>query len=145
MPGALGMEFQPEEPKEFNTVLLCGTGSTQTAAHLLQSYLSLSCKIPIYTQDGFSLPAWAANQNTLVIISGFSGDEPELNTLFSQGKAKWLPAHGNCHWRTAFDRCQISRGSIYRVCPYRSGKDCSWLRILPSAGYPAKIRAGQYI
>ncbi|HEX7555650.1 MAG TPA: SIS domain-containing protein [Leptolinea sp.] len=82
----LGMEFQPEESMEFNNVLLCGTGSTHTVAHLLQSYLSLNCKIPIYTLDGFSLPAWAANQNTLIIISGFNGDEPELNALFSQGK-----------------------------------------------------------
>jgi glucose/mannose-6-phosphate isomerase len=81
----LGMEFQPEESMGFNTVLLCGTGSTHIAGHLLQSYLSLSCKLPIHTLDGFSLPAWVENKNTLVLISGFSGDEPELNALFSQG------------------------------------------------------------
>ena len=84
----LGMEFQPEEFVEFSNVLLCGTGSTHTANQVLQRYLSQNCKTPIITLDGFSLPSWTESRNTLVIISGFSGDEAELNVLFSQGRQK---------------------------------------------------------
>src|SRR5512133_2124392 len=84
----LGMEFIPEESIEINNVLLCGTGCTHTANQLLQSYLSQNSKIPTNILDGFSLPFWAEDRNTLVIVSGFTGDETELITLFSQGLQK---------------------------------------------------------
>jgi glucose/mannose-6-phosphate isomerase len=73
------------EIKDITQVYLCGVGSTFIAARLLQSFLSQSCTLPIHAVCDFDLPAWAKNNQTLLILSGYDGNEIELRKIFSSG------------------------------------------------------------
>ncbi|HEX7555821.1 MAG TPA: SIS domain-containing protein [Leptolinea sp.] len=77
--------ISPLDQSEISQILICGVGTSFTAAKLLKSYLEPVCLIPIHVTCGFELPAWASNNQTLLIISGFTGNEIELQRSFSNG------------------------------------------------------------
>jgi hypothetical protein len=73
-----GRAFKMEFPADISHIILCGTGTSYTAASILTAYLSGFSFIPVTAIHGSTLPAWAKGEKTLVIVTGVSGDEPDL-------------------------------------------------------------------
>ncbi len=70
---------------EISHVLIGGIGSTLTAARLLQNLLSRTCEIPVQSICSPHLPIYSGNHKTLLIISGYEGNEVELLKMFASG------------------------------------------------------------
>ena len=68
-------------------ILICGTGSSAIAANLIKQYLEPICQIPITVWQDCEIPAWAKSNRTLVLVSGFTGEEKELLASFESGLA----------------------------------------------------------
>ena len=66
-------------------VVIAGMGGSAIAADLLTAYLLPICKIPIFVQRDYGLPAWAYGPDTLVIASSHSGNTEETLDSFETG------------------------------------------------------------
>lgn len=66
-------------------VLICSTGSSAIAATMVKQYLEPICPIPITVWQDCDIPAWAKNNRSLVLVSGFTGEENELLASFAVG------------------------------------------------------------
>jgi glucose/mannose-6-phosphate isomerase len=79
-----GRDFMMDIPTDISQIILCGTGTSYTAACILTAYLSGISTIPVTAIHGSTLPAWAQGEKTLVILTGLTGDEPELIRALTQ-------------------------------------------------------------
>jgi glucose/mannose-6-phosphate isomerase len=67
----------------FSSVLFCGLGGSAISGDLLSDYLYGELTIPFYVVRGYNLPSYV-NQNTLVIISSYSGNTEETISCLEQ-------------------------------------------------------------
>jgi glucose/mannose-6-phosphate isomerase len=81
----LGKKASLPKLSDIAHILICGAGSTATAATLVKYYLEPNFSIPISVLSGGGVPIWAKGKNVLVLVSSFSGEEPELLASFSSG------------------------------------------------------------
>lgn len=86
-----GLDFHYGTTADIKQVILTGTGVSYTMAALLASYLEdISC-IPVNACRASHIPASVSGENTLAIITGVTGDEPELVrslSLFKERKCQ---------------------------------------------------------
>jgi len=66
---------QPEY-KNINNIILCGMGGSAYGGYIAQSLYKDNLKVPIYINNDYHLPKYA-NENTLIIISSYSGNTEE--------------------------------------------------------------------
>ena len=69
--------------KKFSSIVFCGLGGSAISGDLLCDYLSGELKIPFNVVRGYNLPSFV-NENTLVIISSYSGNTEESISCFEQ-------------------------------------------------------------
>jgi glucose/mannose-6-phosphate isomerase len=81
----LGEKFDIHQIGAVDSVLICGTGSSATAAELIKSYLAPFCPVAITVCKDYQIPAWAKTPQTLILVSGFTGEEGELLAAFTSG------------------------------------------------------------
>lgn len=62
--------------KSIENVLICGLGGSGIGGKIVSQIADKHCNIPILTHNTYSLPNFV-NENTLVIISSYSGDTEE--------------------------------------------------------------------
>ena len=67
----------------FSSIVFCGLGGSAISGDLLCDYLSGELKLPFNVVRGYNLPSYA-NENTLVIISSYSGNTEETISCFEQ-------------------------------------------------------------
>jgi glucose/mannose-6-phosphate isomerase len=65
-------------------VLIAGMGGSAIGADLLVAYTAPHSGLPIIVQRNYSLPAWAAGPDTLVVASSHSGNTEETLAAFDQ-------------------------------------------------------------
>ena len=69
----------------FSSVVISGQGGSAIGGFLILDLLDLrKIKIPILVNQGYELPAWA-NNNTLLIVSSYSGNTEETINILNQG------------------------------------------------------------
>jgi glucose/mannose-6-phosphate isomerase len=73
-----GRDFQVLIPAGISQVVFTGTGVSYFTADLLASFLEDSVSIPAHACLPLRIPAGVKGENALVIITGVTGDEPEL-------------------------------------------------------------------
>lgn len=73
----------------YSNIVLGGLGGSAIGGDLVRSYLGNDLAIPFEIVRGYDLPASARN-NTLVIISSYSGNTEESLSLFDQALARGL-------------------------------------------------------
>ncbi len=66
----------PDDLKQAKNIIICGLGGSAIGGDLLRSYLGYECRIPIFINRNYFLPAFA-DKNSLVVISSYSGDTEE--------------------------------------------------------------------
>ena len=72
---------------KFSSIVFCGLGGSAISGDLLCDYLSGELEIPILVTRGYNLPKFV-NENTLVIISSYSGNTEETISCFEQALKK---------------------------------------------------------
>jgi glucose/mannose-6-phosphate isomerase len=84
----IGKQFYvPDELKFVKNIIITGLGGSAIGADLLRSYLRYEIKIPLLVNRNYFLPAFADN-NTLVIISSYSGNTEETLSAYDDAKSK---------------------------------------------------------
>ncbi len=78
----LGQRQPLPEFKGISHILISGMGGSAIGADLLAAYIAPSCQIPVFVHRDYSLPAWAHDQETLVIASSHSGNTEETLAVF---------------------------------------------------------------
>lgn len=63
-------------------VIIAGMGGSAIGADLVAAYIAPTCRVPVLLHRNYSLPAWAAGRNTLVIASSHSGNTEETVSSF---------------------------------------------------------------
>lgn len=80
-------QHQPLEALKDSTdlkrVLIAGMGGSAIGADLLAAYISPACRLPVFVQRDYGLPAWAHGPETLVIASSHSGNTEETIDSFT--------------------------------------------------------------
>jgi len=69
--------------KNFSSIVFCGLGGSAIGGDLLCDYLFGEMKLPFIVVRGYNLPS-LVNENTLVIISSYSGNTEESISCFEQ-------------------------------------------------------------
>jgi len=73
--------------KTFETILVSGLGGSAISADLLQNFLYNEIKIPYFVNRNYFLPPFI-NQNSLVIISSYSGNTEETYSVLGSAIKK---------------------------------------------------------
>lgn len=93
-----GLQYKQEEYKvdiqnedhdgrQITSVVIAGMGGSALSALLIKSWLKSELMIPMEVVRSYDLPAYV-NQNTLVIVSSYSGNTEETISCFNQARAK---------------------------------------------------------
>jgi glucose/mannose-6-phosphate isomerase len=77
----------PDYLSNISKIIVCGLGGSAIGGDLLRSYLWYQIKLPIYINRNYRLPAFA-DENTLAIISSYSGDTEESLSCYEEAKQK---------------------------------------------------------
>ncbi|MEJ2104427.1 MAG: hypothetical protein P8X47_07615 [Ignavibacteriaceae bacterium] len=73
--------------EKFSSIVFCGLGGSAISGDLLIDYLSVELSIPFSVVRGYDIPSFA-NNNTLIIISSYSGNTEETISCFNQAIKK---------------------------------------------------------
>lgn len=77
----------PKELGNINKIIISGLGGSAIAGDLIRSILLYEIKIPVYVNRNYLLPAFA-DENTLVIISSYSGNTEESLSAYEDALKK---------------------------------------------------------
>ncbi|MEO8399351.1 MAG: bifunctional phosphoglucose/phosphomannose isomerase [Ignavibacteriaceae bacterium] len=69
--------------KRFNSIIVTGLGGSAISADLMQNFLHDEIKIPFIVNRSYNLPVFV-NENTLVVVSSYSGNTEETLSVFEQ-------------------------------------------------------------
>ncbi len=73
--------------KEISNILVCGLGGSGIGGNIVSELVALDAKVPFHVAKGYFIPAFVS-ENTLVIISSYSGNTEETLQCFEQALAK---------------------------------------------------------
>lgn len=73
--------------KKFNNILVTGLGGSAISGDLMQNYLRDELTLPFVVNRNYSLPAFT-DENTLLIVSSYSGNTEETISVFQQAVEK---------------------------------------------------------
>jgi glucose/mannose-6-phosphate isomerase len=79
-----GLSMSLPEWKGIRGVLIAGMGGSAIGADLLAAYTAPTCPVPIMVLRNYTLPAWAQEPETLVVVSSHSGNTEETLAVFEQ-------------------------------------------------------------
>ncbi|MCI0713658.1 MAG: bifunctional phosphoglucose/phosphomannose isomerase [Chloroflexi bacterium] len=74
----------PDDLSDVRQVVIAGMGGSAIGGDLLASYVATTCPVPIVVLRGYDLPAYAQGNDTLVIVSSFSGNTEETLAVYEQ-------------------------------------------------------------
>jgi len=69
-------------------VVIAGMGGSAISADLLAAYIASGCRLPVFVQRDYELPAWAREKETLFIASSHSGNTEETLSALEIALAK---------------------------------------------------------
>jgi len=72
---------------DFNKVIVTGLGGSAISADLMQNFLRTEMNFPYFVNRNYNLPPFA-DQNTLVVVSSYSGNTEETFSVFNEAVKK---------------------------------------------------------
>jgi glucose/mannose-6-phosphate isomerase len=81
------IDFAKSAGKGFNKIVFCGLGGSAIGADLIRSYVALECRVPIFVNRDYTIPAFV-DKDTLLIISSYSGNTEEILSAYEKGKER---------------------------------------------------------
>jgi glucose/mannose-6-phosphate isomerase len=73
--------------KNFNSIIVTGLGGSAISADLMSNFLGSELSIPFIVNRNYHLPSFA-DENTLLIVSSYSGNTEETISVFDEGIRK---------------------------------------------------------
>ena len=73
----LGSSVRLSQPKKIQKILFCGMGGSAIGGDIIREAGFSSSKIPFFVHRASTIPSWV-DQNTLVILSSYSGNTQEV-------------------------------------------------------------------
>jgi glucose/mannose-6-phosphate isomerase len=70
--------------KKFNSIVVTGLGGSAISGDLMANFLGNELKVPFIVNRNYSIPAFA-NENTLLIVSSYSGNTEETISVLNEG------------------------------------------------------------
>lgn len=83
----------PENYRNFKNIIACGMGGSSLGAHVIQALFQDRLKIPLVLLRDYELPAFA-NQDSLVILSSYSGTTEEVVNCAQEAISRNLKCFG---------------------------------------------------
>jgi glucose/mannose-6-phosphate isomerase len=80
---ALGLNINIPVVKKITSVVVTGMGGSAISADLAMNYLQDEIRVPFFVNRSYNLPAFA-DDNTLIVISSYSGNTEESVSVFHQ-------------------------------------------------------------
>ena len=80
------VEF-PEEYRQVQNIVVAGMGGSAYGTHVIQTLFKDELKVPVFSIPDYKLPAWV-NENTLVVLSSYSGSTEETLSAAEDAKSK---------------------------------------------------------
>ncbi len=122
----IGEDFDPAGiPQRPAQIIIQGMGGSGMGGELLRSYLNSRCRVPIYLNRDYNLPAWVKSDALLIALS-YSGDTEETLSCYAQARERKCPILGI-----------TSGGRLKELC----SKDRNPLILLPG-GMPPRTTIG---
>ena len=75
------------ESKNIQNIVITGLGGSGIGGTIVSELISDYCKVPVIINKDYFLPAFV-NENTLVVISSFSGNTEETLSAMQEAMAK---------------------------------------------------------
>jgi glucose/mannose-6-phosphate isomerase len=72
---------------KFNSIIVSGLGGSAISGDLIANFLGIELKVPFIVNRNYQLPSFA-NNNTLLIVSSYSGNTEETISVFQEGLKK---------------------------------------------------------
>jgi glucose/mannose-6-phosphate isomerase len=69
--------------KKFDSIIVTGLGGSAISGDLLQNFLRTEIKLPYFVNRNYNIPSFV-NENTLLIVSSYSGNTEETISVFEQ-------------------------------------------------------------
>ena len=85
----------PDEYKKVKNIVVCGMGGSRFPALIIMQLFKTKLRIPIVVNDDYHLPGFV-NEETLVILSSYSGTTEEIITVGKEAKGKKAKLTGLC-------------------------------------------------
>ncbi|NQT06322.1 MAG: bifunctional phosphoglucose/phosphomannose isomerase [Candidatus Omnitrophica bacterium] len=82
-----GIDFTAKIRKGFNKIVFTGLGGSAIGADLIRSYVAGECRVPIFVNRDYTLPAFV-DKDTLLIVSSYSGNTEETLSAYDEGLKK---------------------------------------------------------
>ncbi len=73
--------------RKFNSIIVSGLGGSAISADLMQNFLRSELKLPYVVNRNYFLPSFA-DENTLVVVSSYSGNTEETVEVFNSALTK---------------------------------------------------------
>jgi glucose/mannose-6-phosphate isomerase len=73
--------------KKFKSIIVTGLGGSAISADLISNFLGSELNIPFFVNRNYHLPSFA-NEDTLLIVSSYSGNTEETISVFNEGIIK---------------------------------------------------------
>lgn len=107
----------PETYKNFKRVLVCGMGGSALGGRVIQHFAAASAKASIEVSTNYNLPAYVNNE-TLVIVSSYSGNTEETVSSLEQAIAKKLPVFVIAAGGKLAEMAGANSLPIYKIDPH---------------------------
>ncbi len=79
--------IQSIDIENIQNIVLCGMGGSAYGGYVVQSLFKNSLKVPLISNNDYTLPAFT-NENTLVVLSSYSGSTEETLSTAKEAKLK---------------------------------------------------------
>lgn len=83
----------PTDYQTIQNILICGMGGSAYGGYIISALFKESLKVPLISNNDYTLPAFA-NENTLVLLSSYSGSTEEILSCAQKAKEKGLKLAG---------------------------------------------------
>jgi glucose/mannose-6-phosphate isomerase len=80
----LGTSFNSSGLENPRILIMAGMGGSAIGADLVSAYVKDKCRVPLFVQREYDLPAWAQGKDVLVVVSSHSGNTEESLEVFEQ-------------------------------------------------------------
>jgi glucose/mannose-6-phosphate isomerase len=84
----IGERFVPAKiSRTTQLILWCGMGGSAIGGDIIATYLKGKLKIPFLVNRHYDIPS-SVNQNSVVVLSSYSGDTEEVISCYKQARAR---------------------------------------------------------
>lgn len=81
----------PDHFHNIKQVVIASVGASAIGGDILAALMEVNGRVPVHVCHTYDLPAWAKNDDTLVIVSSVSGNHEEVLSAYAQATERGLP------------------------------------------------------